>query len=411
MIKNVIIVSDYGYIEGGAGRIAHETAILLSKNGYNVIFFCAVAPISEELQNAPLEVVCLGQSDILHEKSRLKGIARGLKNKEAQKSFRDLLKRFDRRETVIHVHTWTKALSSVIFREAKRAKFQVLITVHDYFLICPNGGLFNYKKRKICELEPMSAKCLSCNCDARSYSQKLFRVLRQRIQNRNIRKNKYVSYAFISEFSKREFLKRYDKIPKEKQYFLPNMVDFSENRTRIECEKNSGYLFIGGITEVKGIRIFCEAVTRANVPAIVIGEGILKKELEQKYPNIQFVGWKSKEEMLPYLQQTRCLIFSSIWYECSPLTPLEIMAYGIPVICSDLNAASDFFVNRENGLLYDGRDVTNLISAIDLSKEDEFIEKISETSFNAFNEKDFSKEQYLSNLVSIFALLTEKPND
>ena len=401
MVKNVIVVSDYGYIEGGAGRIAHETAILLSKNGYNVVFFCAVPPISEELQNAPLEVVCLGQADILHEKSRMKGVRRGLRNKEAQKRFRNLLKRFDRQETVIHVHTWTKALSSVIFKEAKHAKFQVLVTVHDYFLVCPNGGLFNYKNRKICELKPMATKCLFCNCDARSYPQKLFRVLRQRRQNRNIRKNKFISYAFISEFSKREFLKRYNRILKERQFFLPNMINFDENRTRIECENNKTYLFIGGITEVKGIRTFCEAVTRTNVPALVIGEGILRQELEEKYPNIQFVGWKSKEEMLPYLQQTRCLIFPSIWYECLPLTPLEVMAYGLPVICSELNAASEY-ISPE--LLYNGT-VQGLIEKIGDTLDDNHINSLGTNLFECFDDGYYGKKNYLKTLSDIFSTM------
>lgn len=398
MVKNVIVVSDYGYIEGGAGRIAHETAILLSENGYNVVFFCAVSPISAELKNAGLEVFCLNQSDILHEKSRIKGVLRGISNRQAKLTFRELLKRFDRNDTIIHVHTWTKALSSVVFKEAKRAKFQVLITVHDYFLVCPNGGLFNYQKREICNIKPMSAKCLLCNCDARSYTQKLFRVWRQHRQNKNIRKNKYISYAFISEFSKREFLKRYNKITQERQYFLPNLVNIDQNRFRIECEKNSMYLFIGGITEVKGIRIFCEAVTKAEVPAVVIGEGILKEELQSKYPNIKFVGWKSKEEMLPYLQKTRCLIFPSIWYEAMGLVPLEVMAYGIPVICSNLNAASEYVPAK---LCYNGTS-DGLKSRIIDTMNDEIVKSVGADLYEYILGYQFGGVSYLKNIFKIY---------
>ena len=42
------------------------------------------------------------------------------------------------------------------------------------------------------------------------------------------------------------------------------MIDFEENRYRVKCEDNDTYLFIGGLTEVKGIRQFCEAVTKAK---------------------------------------------------------------------------------------------------------------------------------------------------
>lgn len=408
MLKNVIIVCDYGFIEGGAARIAHETALVLHREGLHVIFFCAVGPVSEELQQSGMEVVCLEQADILHERKRIKGVLRGINNRVAAKRFTEILNGLSKDETVIHVHTWTKALSSSIFKVANRKNFNIVITVHDYFLICPNGGLFNYKKRKICHLKPMSAKCILCDCDARSYPQKLFRVLRQKKQNRNILKNKNISYIFISEFSKREFFKRYNSIPEKRQFFLPNMIDFDENRFRVECEKNDIYLFIGGITEVKGIRIFCEAVTKANVKAVVIGQGILKDELERQYPNIKFVGWKSKEEMLPYLKQTRCFIFPSIWYEVSPLTPLEIMAYGIPVICSNLNAASGFVEDGKSALLYNGNSAEDLTLAIFRTNEEKFVKNISEYIFINFNDTEFSKKTYTNKLINIYSKINDE---
>ena len=47
-VRNVIVVCDYGYVEGGAARIACETALALSARGLKVTFFCAVGPVSEE---------------------------------------------------------------------------------------------------------------------------------------------------------------------------------------------------------------------------------------------------------------------------------------------------------------------------------------------------------------------------
>lgn len=401
MLKNIIIVCDYGYIEGGAARIAHETALSLKKEGFRVIFFCAVAPVSQTLIDNEIEVICLEQNDILHEKSRIKGALRGINNKAAKKRFSILLDTLNASESIIHVHTWTKGVSSSIFPVAKKKNFKIAITVHDYFLVCPNGGLFDYPKKEICRLKPMSIKCLACNCDSRSYPQKLFRIVRQWKQNENIRKCDNISYIFISEFSKREFLKRYDKIPESKQYFLTNMIHFDENRFRVECEKNDTFLFIGGLTEGKGVRLFCEAVSRVGVKAVVIGQGLLKDELETQYPNVEFVGWKTKAEMLPYLQKTRCLVFPSIWYETLGLVPLEAMAYGIPVICSDLNAASDYIEDNENGFIYHGKSVEALVESLGRAKSDENIGEISRKTFENFEEDKYSKKTYVRGLVGI----------
>ena len=402
MLKNAIIVCDYGYIEGGAARIAHETAMALKKEGLNVVFFCAVGPISEDLEKSGVNVICLNQADILHEKSRIKGVMRGISNKAAKIKFAELLVSLNKDETIIHVHTWTKGISSSIFKVAEKKGFKVVITVHDYFLICPNGGLFNYPQKHICNLKPMSLKCVLGNCDARSYPQKLFRVLRQHIQNKNIRRRKNISYIFISEFSKREFLKRYNKIPESKQYFLPNMINFPEKRERVKCEENDIYLFIGGLTEVKGIRIFCEAVTKAQVKAVVIGQGILRDELEKRYPDIEFVGWKSKDEMIPYLHQARCLIFPSIWYETMGLTVLEVMAYGIPVICSDQCAASEYIVDGKTGYIYDGRSIEALSENINKIKNITNVKQMSSTVYSMFDVNNFSPDKYVKSLLDIY---------
>ena len=402
MLKNAIIVCDYGYIEGGAARIAHETAMALKKEGLNVVFFCAVGPISEDLEKSGVNVICLNQADILHEKSRIKGVMRGISNKAAKIKFAELLVSLNKDETIIHVHTWTKGISSSIFKVAEKKGFKVVITVHDYFLICPNGGLFNYPQKHICNLKPMSLKCVLGNCDARSYPQKLFRVLRQHIQNKNIRRRKNISYIFISEFSKREFLKRYNKIPESKQYLLPNMINFPEKRERVKCEENDIYLFIGGLTEVKGIRIFCEAVTKAQVKAVVIGQGILRDELEKRYPDIEFVGWKSKDEMIPYLHQARCLIFPSIWYETMGLTVLEVMAYGIPVICSDQCAASEYIVDGKTGYIYDGRSIEALSENINKIKNITNVKQMSSTVYSMFDVNNFSPDKYVKSLLDIY---------
>ena len=169
MLKNVIVVTDYGYIEGGAGRVAHDTALSLKKQGLRVLFFCAVAPVSEDLTGAGIEVICLHQKDILNAESRLKGAKQGIYNKKAEKEFLNLLSTLNNKETIIHVHTWTKGLSSSVFKIAKALQFKVLLTVHDYFLVCPNGGLFNYPKKEICLKKPMSFSCITCNCDSRGY--------------------------------------------------------------------------------------------------------------------------------------------------------------------------------------------------------------------------------------------------
>lgn len=401
MINNAVIINDYGYVDGGASRIALQTAIGLAARGVKVYFFCAVPPVSGELQKDSIEIICLEQKDSLHCESKLRGFRQGIYNKKAAEELEKLLCGLSPCDTAIHIHTWTKALSASVFHISEKAGFSTFVTVHDYFLVCPNGGLFDYRKKSICELKPMSLKCKTCNCDSRNYAYKLFRVMRQLRQNKIIRKSGKLHYIFISEFSRKQFIRRFGEISENKKYFLPNPMSRDPERKRVECEKNDVYLFIGGITEVKGIRIFCEAVEKTNVKAVVIGDGMLKEELQSRYPHIDFVGWKTKSEMLPYFERARCLIFPSIWYEASPLTPKEVMEYGIPVICSDLNAAKDFVKDGETGYVYDGTSVDALAETIRLVA----LSDITSVSEKVFKEAGYymDEDEYTDELLKIYA--------
>lgn len=397
-LKNIIIICDFGYIEGGASRVAHESAIELSKY-FNVTLFCAVGPISKELKESKVNVKCLGQSDILNNKNRINAFYQGIWNKKAKNEFSDLLDKFSAIDTVIHVHTWTKGISSSIFKVAEIKGFKVLLTVHDYFLVCPNGGLYDYQKHIICEKRPLSYKCICTNCDSRSYAHKIFRVARQFVQNNSIRKRKNISYLFISNFAKRQLLKRNPKI--EKSYFLLNPINF-ENRFKVNCSENKLYVYIGRLTDDKGIRIFCEGVTKAGVPAIVIGRGILEKELKNKYRNIKFIGWLDKKDMAQYIKKARCLIFPSTYYEASPLTPLELMACGVPCIISDKNSSKELIIEGENGYLYDGYDANMLADKIKDSLNNKVIEKMSDKIYETFDINKFSVKVHINKIIDIY---------
>ncbi|MDD7681148.1 MAG: glycosyltransferase family 4 protein [Stecheria intestinalis] len=406
MLKDIIIVCDFAYIEGGASRVAHESAIGLADIGYNVTLFSAVGPISCELKKSKVNVVCLNQSDILHNKNRVNAVIQGIYNKYAEQQFRTLLKEHDKTKTIIHIHTYTKGLSSAVFKVANEENYKTVVTIHDYFLICPNGGLYNYKTHRICELKPMSAACICSNCDSRTYAHKLFRVMRQKEQNKNVWGFKNLNFIFISEFEKRQFLKR--KNVSSHTYFLENPINFV-NRYKVDCSRNNVYLYTGRLTDDKGIRIFCEGVTKTGVKGIVVGKGPLLDELQDKYPNITFTGWVDKKDMKQYLDQTRCFVFPSTYYEASPLTPLEIMACGIPCVISDKNTSSELIQNGINGFLYDGYSSDELAKVINETKfNNNLISAMSDNIYYNFDAEKYSLKNHLNHLKTIYIDIMNK---
>ena len=182
---DIIVVNDCAHLRGGGDRVAIASALGLANAGHRVTFFAATGPVDPELASHPgLTVICLGLSDILRDPSRLRAARNGAWNPGAATRFRELLQKHAPAETIVHVHSYTKAFSASVPSAATTLGFRTVLTLHDYFLVCPNGALFEYPVMEVCQRVPLSRDCFSCRCDARSHSHKLWRFARTWWQNR-----------------------------------------------------------------------------------------------------------------------------------------------------------------------------------------------------------------------------------
>ena len=350
-IKNVVIINDFDYVQGGASKVAIDTANLLIKNkkNLNVYFFSGCHDDSTNL-NEKIISICTNQCEAIKDKNKMRGILNGIYNFKAKKELKILLKSLDKNNTIIHVHGWTKCLSSSIFHIIFKMNFKVVLTMHDYFTACPNGGYFNFKNNSICHYKPMSLKCIFCNCDSRNYLIKIYRIIRQFVQNKIVKLNRNIGNVIsISDFSEKIVKKTLNK--NTKIYRVDNPIDIDKSNFKVDILKNKYFLFVGRISKEKGVDIFCEAISKLKLPAVIVGDGKERETLENEYPNIDFVGWKNSDEVKEYIKKAKALVFPSKLYEGAPLTTKEALALGIPCIVSDNCAARDL-INDNNGLLF-----------------------------------------------------------
>lgn len=351
-IKNVVIVNDFDYIEGGAAKVAVMTAEALVKAGFNTYFFSAVHK-KDSPKISGVNYVTTNQYASLSDPNKLRGALNGLYNFKAARRLKQLLKGLNNKTTLIHIHTWTKALSSSIWNTAKSLDIPVYLTCHDYFTVCPNGGFFNYQKTKICKKKPLSISCLRCNCDSRNYGIKLYRFVRSFIQNKlvNIFK-KTTKFISISDFSENILKENFPKNINFERVFNPTDVILSAEK--IDPTQNKYFLFVGRLSKEKGCELFCQAITDLKLKGIVVGEGPDADRLHQMFANdnISFVGWKNRKEVFEYMKTARALVFPSLWYEAAPLTVPEALSIGLPCIVSDCCAAIDYIDDEKKGHVF-----------------------------------------------------------
>lgn len=333
--------------------MAIDTANILCEN-YNVYFFSGSSKENSTLCEKVIKI-CTNQGEALKDKNKVRGAINGLYNFKAKSMLKKLLKNLNRDETIIHVHGWTKCLSSSVFDISWKMKYNLILTMHDYFTACPNGGYYNYKKNEICKLRPLSFKCIKCNCDSRNYAFKLYRVLRQFIQEKNVKLNYRIKNVIsISDFS--ESILRKTLSEKVNIFRVNNPIDFNSNIVNDDFTKNEYYLNVSRLSKEKNVDMFCEAVTRANKKGIVAGDGPEKSRLEKKYPNIKFVGWKNGDEVKELMKKARYLVFTSNLYEGSPLTTMEALMMKLPCIVWSGCAAKDQIIDGQNGFIYSDLD-------------------------------------------------------
>lgn len=359
---NIIVVYDFGFVNGGAAQVAITSALALNQAGNHVTYLCAVGPVDNRLQQACDQILCTNQQDIGSDRNLLRKSVIGWWNRKARRLLQSLLTGFEANDTIVHFHGWSKALSPAVLDVPHQMGFASCITLHDYFFVCPNGGLFDYQANRPCRLKPMSIACLRHHCDRDCYANKLWRYVRNTIQASQLKKMDQTALIAISDTSANAIRKIVCTSPPN-LYRINNPIVFP-SVTDADRDHADAYLFMGRLSKEKGPELFCQAVTELGLKGLVLGEGPLKADLSARYPNIEFAGWVKDEEKNRYLCHCRALIFPSVLMESFGMSVAEMLAVGIPCIVGTGTAASELIEDGRNGLLFEAGSLESLKVAI-----------------------------------------------
>ena len=376
---NVVIVCDFAHVNGGAASVAIEEALGLAIAGINVTYFSGVGPIDPRLQQAGIQVICLDQQELKVQlktgRTKISGAIQGVWNREAYRFFLALLTELDRYDTIIHFHAWSLALSPSLFYATAKRKYRIALTCHDYEINCPIRTLYNYKKSVLCQCKAMSLRCVCTACDKRGKIQKTYRVMRQILLLKLLRRND-MSLIYLTGLEK-TIMERDLKLNCN-GYVIRNPVNIYPFQD-IKPHKNQQFIYMGRISKEKGIELFCEAVTKANVEAGVIGDGEELEQLKKQYPNITFHGWLSGSQKAAAVRKARCLVVSSLWIETGPLVVPELQCtYALPCIIPSQCGMAENVITDGTGVTYEIGNLDELVSCIVRCTDDSLIERMSD---------------------------------
>ncbi|MCH7902427.1 glycosyltransferase family 4 protein [archaeon] len=70
-------------------------------------------------------------------------------------------------------------------------------------------------------------------------------------------------------------------------------------------------------------------------------------------PAVKYLGQVQRDEIMRLLGGAKFLVFPSVWYEGFPVTIVESLSSGTPVITTDLGSMREIIHDKEHGLLFE----------------------------------------------------------
>jgi glycosyltransferase involved in cell wall biosynthesis len=368
----ILIFNDYAHIEGGAGKVAIESAIKLAEQGHEVIFFSAVGPVSPELAGGSLKrIICLNQNDILSSKNKLFSMFSATYNWQAVRSLKKLFSEW--MPDIAHFHGVSKALSWGPVNTVFSFKIPIVYTLHDFGLLCANLGIYNFKTDKPCDYykDGRAFKCMSTNCDKRSYGHKLWRWFRFLFTKNILKVNEKISgYIAVSDFVRNFFI---DFLPSDKiiKVIRNPMKEIKPDTFKKKKKKNNipVFLYVGRLSKEKGLDLLLEAFNGMEAELVIIGDGDMMRfcidaAREIGRGKIKVMGWQDESVVINQMLESDVLILPSKVMETSGIVVREAAQYFLPSIVPDQGGVIEFVKDGVNGLYFETGNKKSLISAM-----------------------------------------------
>jgi glycosyltransferase involved in cell wall biosynthesis len=352
-------------LTGGADTFFFKTCDLLAEHGHEVAHFSTRHPQNRPSPFAGYFVEGFTEEGVghLNVAQKAKVFFNGIYSFDAKRSLSQLLEDF--KPDLAHAHGFNYQLSPSIFDAFRGSGIPLVVTLHDYYIICGAGTL--YVDGALCERcrggRHYNLLRHSCywNLPA-SLMATLSHYVHDALHSWSVASKLLAPSRFLQgklvEFG----------IPASSIAHVPIFIDFSEEP--VENKWAPEYvLYFGRLDQNKGIEVLLQAIKTVDCRLLLIGEGPLSGWVEEqcaasggKLRRITFVS--SREELRQYIQRAAFSVVPSVWYENQPATILETYAMGRPVIGSRLGGIPELIDEEQTGLLCETGNAPDLAEKI-----------------------------------------------
>lgn len=300
------------------------------------------------------------------------------------------------RADLVHVHNLFPALSPAVIRAAAAEGVPVVMTLHNFRLLCLPATFL--RDGHLCEdclgRLPWPGVVHGCYRGSRAPSAALAAslALHRRLGTFGLVRR----FAAVSGFVRGKHVEA---------GFDPRRISVKPNfawpAPRREGPGRS-FLYLGRLSPEKGVATLLRAWREDLGRLLVVGDGPEASPLRRLAPpGVEFRPPVPPEEARRLVADARAVLVPSLWYEAFPRVVVEAYASGVPVVASRIGALPEVVEEGVTGLLAEPGDPASWTTALERLREDEVGLRLGEGAHRAWAER-YTPERNLKLLESVY---------
>jgi len=324
----ILFVNKFAFNRGGQERVVFDEIAWLRERGHEAELFS-----TSHADNLPWaysehfppyrELGAGGRPDI-------QAVRAMLWNSAAERALVTVIE--DYKPDVVHFHGIHRHLSPSVLAAARRARVRTVMTLHDYWPICP-GNVLLRGGESVCE--PHACGRLHTA------------AITNRCVQDSVPRSALAAFELTWQSLSRAYTSRLDALISPSRFLRDQIVRGGFTAPRFDVVPNavvaatatpsnaeaSGLLYAGRLSPEKGLSVLIEAASKTGTRLVVAGEGPSRTEIE-RLPFVEYLGMLEPERLMAARMRTVGAVVGSVWYENAPMAILESMACGRPVIAT-----------------------------------------------------------------------------
>lgn len=299
-------------------------------------------------------------NDRIDAMSRLHVASATLWNRETYRQLRRLFRA--EAPQIAHFHNTFPLMSPAAYYAARAEGVPVVQTLHNFRLLCPNALL--YRDGHVCtECVGRAAAwpavqhgCYRSSMSATAVTAAMLTLHRLLGTWRDA----VTTYVVLTDFARRMFVA--GGLPVDRIVLKPNAL--SDDPGPGDHDNNFA-LFVGRLSSEKGVDLLLRAWRRLpSIELVIAGSGPLDTLIAGAPPNVTWLGHQPKDRIFDLMRRAACLVFPSNVYEGFPMTLVQALATGLPIIAAGHGSMAEIVRHGVTGRHFRPNDVNDLAECV-----------------------------------------------